>query len=873
MTEVRLDAQRQVRLGGLGIDAAKDLTVPARSSWFAQSSIDRRALVHDRERLSDALHIVIGATPTDDPERKTLVKVRRDLFNEEWRRALVGIDQLQTQRTATESALGQHLTRLRSIVDAATELESGFDRWLAQERSGLAASSTREGLLRGIAISSPSLVPSIRRYVEHIEAGTVDKKDRKTERSLLSYVLRSSVKTSPFSTLGLVSLTGSGSHVSIDDENELHVETSWSVYPLARIFNALPSDPTLLDALSVQRSPYVRRTEKGLEVERTRWSFKDLDSGDDYAASVESVVTINQESIATAVSEMVDEEMTFGELVHALADSAELDADRSRHLVTHLLQLGYLDVPALVCHPHNADSMRETVQHLRVQTPGLATVLEEYFEAGTEFSTVQGPEQRLRALEQLRSLVETAYEEAEVDGALPRSVVYEDAIAPAHGVTVAGLDGDVLTHPSLRTLIDLQDDANLKHALMTGYYLHRWGQDGSCTDVNAFLSGFETSLLDSFEGYDIAQLADDELADDPWLRWGEAWRWVIARRRLGALLTGHTTTEPLNGTHRSPEDIDDIDITDDLMRIAEVLPQHTPPFRHLNLLLQEDGVGGWVLNDSFGGVGFPVSRFSHLVENPRAYTKDVEETAAQAGVVLAEITGGALFTNLNAHDPVVSAEIVVPGDPTGSYSERTIALDQLRIEYAPEQGRTVLLDDQGAIVHPIYSGYLVPAATPRHHQVLSLFGPTGNFSRKPFDNVETRPEPGTVLRAARMRLGEVVVSRARVLVPAMDCPQAKPLSAAGYAEWTEFWSSNALPTRSFVRILDDSGDRYKPQYHDATVVLCFSVLFNALRGADATTYVEISEALPSPGEGTAAYAGHDRAYESMIGISILEGDV
>lgn len=868
MTQVRVDAYRQVRLGGLGVDSVSKMIVPERRAWFNENSDSHRALIQDREYLSDALHEIIGSANIDDSERKKIVRIRRDLFNQEWHRALDGIQKLNGQRSAVGWILGTHLDRLRDIVDSATHFENEFDAWLDRERRVLAASVRNNEFLRGVALSSPSLVPSIHRYAEHIASGKADKKDRKTERSLLSYVLRASVKTSPFSTLGLIGLVGSGAGAAAKSEAPL-VASKWSAYPLARVFNALSADPGLLDSFHVRRSPYVRESDYGLEVERTRWSFKDIDSGDDYAACVESVVTINQRSIAEAIEELLDENMTFGQLIEALSSDTGLDPERSRDLAAQLLRLGFLDIPALVCHPHDFEGLSGTVDLLQRTAPEIASALTEYVTTAAEFSSVTDPDERIQQINSLRSFVETAYEETGINGALPRSVVYEDALIPHDSLTVAGVEPDALADPALKILIDLQDDANLKNALMTGYFLHRWGQSGVSHDVSGFLSGFQTSLLDSFDGYDISQIDDDELADDPWLRWGEAWRWVQGRRRLAGVFSEHALTEGTYGPDRFPDGGDEVDVTGDIMRIADELPLNVPTFRHLNMLVQQDGKGGWVLNDSFGGIGFPISRFSHLVTDPRTYTADVEQTAGDVGVVLAEVTGGALFTNLNAHDPLVATEIVVPGDPLGTRSEQSITLAQLTVQYDAEQGRTVLLLDDGRIVHPIYPGYLVPAATPRHHQVLTLFGPTGNFSRKPIDNVEDRPTAGTVLRSPRIRIGTVVVARARVIVPAVDLPGVSPLTAHGYAEWAEFWWSAGLPTDSFVRILDDSGDRNKPRYHDATSVLCFSILFNALRGAETATYVEVSEALPLPGEGIASYAGTDRASESMVGISIL----
>ncbi|GAA1452408.1 lantibiotic dehydratase [Nesterenkonia lacusekhoensis] len=868
MTAARLDSYRQIRLGGLDVDAAASLPGEQAATWYGQLCEARQALTGSQDEISQALHALIGTLDAQDPDRKKLVKIRRDLFNSNYAAALSGINSLEGFRDEVESTLGEHMQRLRTTVRAEEQLFDEFDSWLMAERQRLATYIDDDELLAGVAIAAPSLVPSIRRFAGHIAEGRVDKKDRKTERSLLSYVLRAAAKTSPFSTLGPVSLASSERCEAEQTQFEAQQSSRWSIYPIARVLNVLGTEPELLENLDVTISPYVTATDDGVEVERTRWSFKDIDSRDDYAACVESVVTIGQRNLTTTVAELLTEGMTFGELTHSLAEAGDLSAERSRQMLANLLRLGFLDVPALTCHPHGIEDARASVARLSDNNEDLATTLAAYCDRAGAFSDLHSAEDRVNELQSLQELVAAAYEEAGIDGQLPRSVVYEDVLVPAEQVTAPPVNIEGIPFDLLTMLIDLQDDANLKHALMIGYFLHRWGPEGTCPDVSGFLTGFQLELLDSFEGYDLTRVGDAELPSDPWLTWGEAWRWVAGRRRLSEILTAQTEQSPLGTQTLLFEN--EVDLTAEFEGIAEEVPLSSPPFRHINVLLQETDHGDVLLNDSFGGIGFPVSRFSHEVEDPRRYTADVEETAAQAGVVLAEVAGGALFTNLNAHRPLVEAEIVVPGDPPGSRSERQIEVGDLSVRYAADQKRLVLVDNDDAIVHPIYPGYLVPAATPRHHQVLSLFGPTGNFSRKPADTVESRPEPGTVLASPRIRLGRIVIARARAIVAAVDLPRTNPLTAGGFAEWTQFWMSTGLPQKSFVRILDDSDKRHKPAYHDASLALCFSILHNSTCDADASTYIEVAEALPLPGEGTATVDQTDRASESMVGISLTK---
>ncbi|MDN6603845.1 lantibiotic dehydratase [Brevibacterium sp.] len=868
MTVASIDSYRQLRFGGLDVNAARSLPGEEATAWYEEFAHAQRALTASKDTVSGVLHTVIGSLGPHDPDRGSLLKIRRDLFNASYDAALAGIDSLESHGRDVRSRLGDHIGHLEMVVDGGRATREKFESWLTGERERLVSHIRDDEFLSGVAISAPSLIPSIHRFDQHVAADTVDKKDRKTERSILSYVLRAATKTSPFSSLGSVSLTRSCACDARADGVQAQYASRWSIYPIARVLNALAAEPTSLAALEVSISPYTRPTEGGTEVQRTRWSFKDIDSRDDYAACVESVVTIGQRSLTSAVEELLVTGTTFGELTQRLATSGDLSQGRSRQLLGNLLRVGFLEVPALTFHPHGFEDARRSIA--RIGSDGvLADTLTKYCDRAEAFAGLGSAEERVNELKSLQNLVNRAYEEAGVDAQLPRSLVYEDVLVPPEQVDASSMSIDGIPMDLLTMLIDLLDDANLKHALMVGYFMHRWGEESTCSDVASFLTKFQTELLDSFEGYELTRIKDEELSNDPWLMWGEAWRWVAGRRRLAEILTAQSRTVKIG---QGPLLFDEeVDLSHDFRELAEDLPLSSPPFRHFNLLLQTTGGEDVVLNDSFGGIGFPVSRFSHVVDDPRRYTADVEQTATQAGVVLAEVAGGALFTNLNAHGPLVEAEIVLPGDPPGSRSRRPIELGELNVRYEPEQKRLVLVDGQGDFVHPIYPGYLVPAATPRQHQVLSLFGPTGNLSRKPADTIEMRPEPGTVLASPRLRLGRVVIDRARAMLLAIDFPRANPLTAGGYQQWVEFWVVAGLPQRAFVRILDDSERRNKPAFHDSSMVLCFSILYNHTRDAGASTYVEVIEALPAPGEATADVGGSERASESMVGISLTKG--
>ncbi len=868
-----LDPFCQVRVGGLLYDSCRELSGEGISRAVDTLIRMEQELFTCRELVSDELHRLIGEVTGAD--RKRLIDIRRQLFNADYGAAAKSLDSLPGElRGRVRSQLGGSARALDSYVGTLARIVDIYARDLAHERAALASFADDPQFIAGVALSAAGLVPAIDRYAHNVVMGRTDRKDRKTERSLQSYILRAATKTSPFSRLGPLALVPRDAGRAGDDiaGGATRCVSRLSVYAVTRSLNNLASHPQWLGRLRVRISRFVHDDGGVLTVDRIRWTFKDIDSRDDYASSVESRVTIGQRPLTDAVSDILgDGQLPFSELTDRLVEASGLARGRVQELLGNLVRLGYLEIPSLVLHPH-AD-VDEVVSALDEEGVGarLARLIREYRRRAEAFASIEDPRERLVELEELRLLLARLYEEAGVEGALPRSVVYEDVVVPA--CEIGGADAHTAFKdrdlPVLVQFLDLLDDASMKHALMRGYFESQKRARIPATD---FIDDFIAELYDSFEGYDLAAIGDDDLAEDPWLRWGDAWRWVRARRDLVARLVGLCAGAPLGTCAAAGLELPDIDISRDLESALQYLPGQSPVFRHINVLVQRiPGEDDVVLNDSFGGIGFQVSRFTHALETDATeFTGQVEELARAQGVRLAEVSGGAVFTNLNLHEPLLSTQLRLPAEPGGSRSRSGLDLADLIVEDSAAEGR-LILSDGAQQVHPVYSGYLVPAATPRRSQVATLFGPSANMSHKLSELVAPKPERGRVSLCPRMRIGNIVVARSRAIVHASDLPRANPMTAAGYLEWARFWSANAFPQRCFVRILADSEGHTKPAYFDVRLVVSCSALHNQVRDAGNEKYVEIAETLPDAATSTAS--SKDVISELMIGISLTEESI
>ena len=221
---------------------------------------------------------------------------------------------------------------------------------------------------------------------------------------------------------------------------------------------------------------------------------------------------------------------------------------------------------------------------------------------------------------------------------------------------------------------------------------------------------------------------------------------------------------------------------------------------------------------------------------------------------------------MNLHEPLFSTSLVLSGEPVSSRDVPAIRLEDLVVT---KRNGVLVLTDGREDIHPVYAGYLVPAATPRRSQVVSLFAPSAQISRKLTSLVTATPDIETIAVIPRLTLGRIVVARARAIMAADALPTDSPLEADGYLAWLRFWADNGLPERCFVKIIDEAVQAEKPSYFDIRSVISCSTLLNDVKNAEGKAYVEVAEVLPaSP---TATHDGRSVVNEYMLGISLMGG--
>ncbi len=278
-----------------------------------------------------------------------------------------------------------------------------------------------------------------------------------------------------------------------------------------------------------------------------------------------------------------------------------------------------------------------------------------------------------------------------------------------------------------------------------------------------------------------------------------------------------------------------------------------------------------VLNNAYGGLGYPFTRFTHclrdedggeVAEALRAHLR----ANRPEGAVFAEVTAGAATTNLNLHDRLTDYEIVCPGETGTAEPDARLDLDDLYVVHDETDDRLVLrsrrLDRE---VVPLYLGYLVSVALPEIPRTLLLLSPAFQAQLDPWRGVPEGPAVDGVTTRPRLRYGALVLQRRSWTAAAGSLPrrEAGGDEAEWYLAWLRLRARHGLPAQVFARIRQDAAagapDRDKPQYVDFDSPLSLLALDAAL--AERPGRVVFEEMLP---------AGHELAARSGAGDHVSE---
>lgn len=897
-----------VRVAGLPVESVRGLRCPGSRRWADEVLDGSAQLTLVAKKAGDRLHDLIGGSD-DEPLRRALLTLRRDIFNDRLPAADLAdalLSRIRALDPAAAATLADWLTGRRALDErrgagaALLAAETGRSREALRELAG------HERLRRGLLLASPALDAQLDAYRRTVPAdgGRPDKKQRKIERSLLSYLYRTACKTSPFSTftgVALGSLTGTdGLRLRVDEE--WRAQARLNVVTLGRLADAVVADPARRADL-----PVAPASGWGRDDDRVRYVRRWVTAGDDdtavtFDAVKDRLFFLRRSGTLDRLLGLFEERrgsvLRYGELVEWLARDQGAAREECEQYLGALLEVGMVQVPCLRTEVHDTDPLRAFQGALggleRPWADRLADRLEGPARCVGRFADAS-PQERRVLLDALRAQLRAVQEELGAERAkVPQTLLYEDVAAGGRGPGGAGAGARVPGGPAgaggapggaaegVRTELDPAAWAELvagplaavervlpafdltlpQRITFEGFFLARYGRGGRCEDLLKLVHDFHEDFFDQYMTFTAARTpygADGTYVPEVnWLGLDRLRALDTARRTFTARMTALWEAA---GPEAAEVRLDDGLLAEVAGQLDGLAPHFAPMSHHLQIA-DRPGDPLVVLNRSYGGVSFPFSRFTQLFDGLDERLLADADTLVPEGAVLAEVTGGPVTSNLNLHGRLVPYEIVCPGERGTLEAEFRITLDDLFLVHDPGGDRLALRSARlGREVIPVYLGYLVPLALPELPRTLLLLSPTSMAPLNVWGGVpEGAPDTGGVTARPRVRHGSLVLSRRSWSAPAA----ALPLHRAGapedgwFLDWHAFRRSHGLPDRVFATV-SDSGARgatgAKPQYLDFDSPLSLAAFEALIRTPEAR--VVFREALPDE-DALHTVSGHGR---------------
>lgn len=792
---------------------------------------------------------------------RAALRLKRDIFNGR-RVAIAACEKvlrhllpLQQEAVRALAARIDAHERLESDLSAAyaDELKQGYDealRWMAHP-----------GLARSIEITNPALYAQLEglRAGKPLGAKTV----KLICTSLARYVSRAARKTSPLARFGSVAvgrwtsaLPTNLMPITLPDRADCRVDLR-----AAAIEHAVRKLLHRLDSVGGQAPVRLTGSLRAV-AEGYAWSRIEVDDIPEARAQGNRVSLMSSKAPFVLLLDRQFAASGCRTLAELREELGAILADRDGSRVDALLRSAWQEGLLICAVPESEDLITWAKSAVDCLRPTMKAPLIDALDALD--AAVRGAEPAYSVERHFSAFLQAAA--VELPSERFRPLLFEDCTQePGNFELPLDLLGGFRTEFTLllrlTPLLEYMGGLSRGRRAVEAAFRERFGAAGTCRDVAGFLDDFVRSART-----DDRQPPRDDPDDATMRELGE---------RLARLLSGEGQSGPLDC---DPEA---------LRKICDSIPASFLDRRISQMFfLQAAGPGdspALVLNHLFAGAGCLVTRF--LPDHPE-YLEPVRE-------YLSHLTDGRDWAELSAsfgfngsrHPRLASRTIAIPPFD-GTQAPGTagnLSLDQLSLRMSDKNGRLELRGPDGP-VSVFYLGLLTPVLLPEVHRAfLSLCFET--YSHGEFWTwLATRavPDGEGVRIVPRINLGNLVLTRRTVAVPAERLPQAE---LEGYAFFRQFnaWADGiGLPRHNFFQRKDlgasnsdESADRSrmrkvqrltKPLPLDRHCPIDVRILQRSLGSSDLP--VQFVEALPGPGEGGARLGNETVTAEFGIELAL-----
>ncbi|WP_063836006.1 lantibiotic dehydratase [Actinacidiphila yeochonensis] len=668
---------------------------------------------------------------------------------------------------------------------------------------------------------------------------------------------------------------GSGS--ALGEERSSHPRLN--VVVLARLAELIAADPARRADLPVTLS-----AGWDLDDDRLRFVRRSVTAGDDTAAvsfdaAHDRLFFLRRKGVLDRmIGLFADGAAPRGRELEAwlAAETGAPPEEAARYLAT-LLDLGVLQTAGLHTDVHAPDPLRSFQAALRsLDRPwaGQAAAALDAVGGCVGRYAAAGLHERRGLLRELRAALDAVRAGLGAGRVtLPQTLLYEDVSAgpvTADPRRWTGLAAEPLD--SLTRILPAFDVSLPQRLTLKGFFLARYGRGGRCEDVLRLVHDFHEDIFSQYLQFTSAKspYAEDGsyVPEENWLGMPEVAALDRGRAELGRRMRRLWAEHPA-GAAELRLDEDTVDAV--AAELAPLRPSFAP-HSHFLQLAERPGDPLVVLNNSYGGLAFPFTRFTHCFDpapDPSAPAAPDGSAAPgltaelrgrlrgwqPPGAVFAEVTAGAATTNLNLHGRLTDHEIVCPGETSTAPPEARIDLGDLYAEHDEAQDRLLLRSRRlRREVVPLYLGYLVPMVLPEVPRTLLLFSPTSRARPDLWRGVPESPAVDGVTTRPRVRYRSLVLHRQGWSAR----PGALPVRAKGqgdaayFLDWRRWRRRHGLPGQVFATVRAEGaaqgpfGGGAKPAYVDFDSPLSLLALEALTGGGSART--DFEEMLPAAGE-------------------------
>lgn len=745
---------------------------------------------------------------TDDRLRNKLITYKRDMYNHR-RPKSRAVDFVGELPQALLAEMEQWEADMEKMQDLKAQAQADFNREQPHARRVLQTTVNNHNFLNGVLLTSGDLFEKVNKYIETpIEEQNA--RLRKVEYTLATMLTRVAAKTSPFSTFSLV---GQGLLAQDADLAETEfpslahrsqVRINWT--PVLRVLDGLLKHPDVRPLLAYRVNRTLRVEENRLVLIQRKDSpatrprvFRTTETpvSMDFNPAMQMVIAIIRESEGGA--------LLYPDLIERMSQAGPREAIEK--FVNQLIDIQVIE--PTVEYPEQSRDILATVRNLigtwqtevAVRTSdhlqAISALIEQY-RTGT-----------VPVRSELLVSIRRRFEEIGDIVGLPTTarslglLVYEDAILEGATRVPAAEWEEILSDLSFyQELAPLFDVKFRLQSVIAKMFVDRYGADGICTDTGEFVRNLIPVHTQFIKPMVPGQLfADLEIGND-----------IPNIRALNDLKLEFL--DLIN--RRFDEGETEIELTrEELAPLIGRVPASIKnrPLSHEFFMqwVKDDRQSLMVINQPYFGYLAFMSRFVEyfqedgMVDRLRTYLSDL---FAGTGA-LAEVSGVYGF-NANLHPRIAPYEMTFPATSFARGEEEevpTVDWRDVSFVYDRDTDRVMIQHEKIGRMNALYLGTLVPLMLPTIVRTLMNMFSNGNLieSYHTIREYELSDEvkQSQVRVYPRIRLGQVVVSRKKWMVPRAQLPmrEAKESEFDYFCRVHEWRMNLNMPSRVFVRFV------------------------------------------------------------------------